>query len=329
MKADIVKLLLESHLVGDDSTFRKAALQLAASESAAGHSRVAEEIRALVAEMPTGQARPASQVVNIAQPRGELGDLLEGSHREERLRDIVLGEDTRKTLLRLLEENRSRARLEKFGVGPRRRVLLYGPPGCGKTLTAEVVAGEMGVPLMTVRLDTLFSRFLGATGAQLRVVFSEMSRRPGVYLFDEFDAIAKSRGDTQDVGEMNRVVTTFLQLVDADVSGSIIVAATNHLELLDRAVYRRFDAIVALPKPNAEQIAGLLTLRLRRLGLTLPAANSVGASAEGNSFADVARACDDAIRTMVLQGREQVQQGDLVSAFRELSLRPTPARSGS
>lgn len=139
----------------------------------------------------------------------------------------------------MLSENRSRARLERFGVSPRRRLLFHGAPGCGKTLAAAVLAGEMGLPLMTVRFDALFSRFLGATAVQLRAIFAEMPRRPGVYLFDEFDSVAKARGDSQDVGEMNRVVTAFLQLVDADMSGSILVAATNYVELLDRAVFRR------------------------------------------------------------------------------------------
>jgi SpoVK/Ycf46/Vps4 family AAA+-type ATPase len=151
-------------------------------------------------------------------------NLVEGGHRDERLRDIVLRDEVRDLLLRVISENRSRTRPERFGVSPRRRLLFHGAPGCGKTLAAAVLAGEMGLPLMTVRFDALFSRFLGATAVQLRAIFAEMPRRPGIYLFDEFDSVAKARGDSQDVGEMNRVVTVFLQLVDADVSGSILVA---------------------------------------------------------------------------------------------------------
>src|SRR6185436_12063445 len=173
----------------------------------------------------------------------------------------------------------------------------HGAPGCGKTLAAAVLAGEMGLLLMTVRFDALFSRFLGATAVQLRAIFAEMPRRPGVYLFDEFDSVAKARGDSQDVGEMNRVVTAFLQLVDADVSGSILVAATNHVELLDRAVFRRFDVIVPFEKPTREQLA---------------------VRAEGWSFADVARACDDAVRTMALEEREAIAEHDVVHALIEL-----------
>jgi SpoVK/Ycf46/Vps4 family AAA+-type ATPase len=184
-----------------------------------------------------------------------------------------------------------------------------------------------GPPLMTVRFDALFSRFLGATAVQLRAIFAEMPRRPGVYLFDEFDSVAKARGDSQDVGEMNRVVTAFLQLVDADVSGSLLVAATNHVELLDRAVFRRFDVIVPFDKPSREQLVSLLQLRLGTVGFSEQQAERLAASAQGWSFADVARECDDAVRTMALEDREEISERDVVTALENLKRRELPARS--
>jgi SpoVK/Ycf46/Vps4 family AAA+-type ATPase len=326
MKADIFKLLLQSHADGDEASFRKAALQLAAAESNAGHIRVADDLRAIISKMPATSARKAASVVDIATPRGELADILEGGHRDERLRDIILRPEVRDLLLRIISENRSRGRLERFGVSPRRRLLFHGAPGCGKTLAAAVLAGEMGLPLMTVRFDALFSRFLGSTALQLRTIFAEMPRRPGVYLFDEFDSVAKARGDSQDVGEMNRVVTAFLQLVDADVSGSILVAATNHVELLDRAMFRRFDVIVPFDKPTREQLADLLNLRLGNVGLDKTQSNEIAALAEGWSFADVARACDDAVRTMALADRHEVIEGDITDALQELRRRELPVK---
>jgi SpoVK/Ycf46/Vps4 family AAA+-type ATPase len=326
MKADILKLLLRSHAEGDESSFRKAALQLAAAESSAGHVRVADEIRAIIAKMPAVGAAKASPIVDIAAPRGELGDLLDGGHRDERLGDIVLRPEIRDLLLRVISENRLRGRLERFGVAPRRRLLFHGPPGCGKTLAAAVLAGEMGLPLMTVRLDALFSRFLGATAVQLRAIFAEMPRRPGVYLFDEFDSVMKARGDSQDVGEMNRVVTAFLQLVDTDVSASLLVAATNHVELLDRAVFRRFDVMVPFEAPTHEQLVSLLQLRLGAVGLDETGAERLAKHAEGWSFADVARACDDAIRTMALDDREEITEQDALAALHDLGRRGAPAR---
>ena len=147
-----------------------------------------------------------------------------------------------------------------------------------------------------------------------------------MYLFDEFDSVAKARGDSQDVGEMNRVVTAFLQLVDADVSGSIMVAATNHVELLDRAVFRRFDAIIPFDKPSREQLTELMLLRLANVGLSHEQAARLATSAEGNSFADVARACDDAIRTMALSDRDSIDERDLVDALEQLRSRELPSR---
>lgn len=327
MKAEILKLLLQSHVEGDESLFRKAALQLAASESSAGHVRIAEDLRAIVAKMQPMSVRRQPAVVDIAAPRGELSDILEGGHRDERLRDIVLSPEVGDTLKRVLSENRSRARLERFGVSPRRRLLFHGAPGCGKTLAAAVLAGEMGLPLMTVRFDALFSRFLGATAVQLRAIFAEMPRRPGVYLFDEFDSVAKARGDSQDVGEMNRVVTAFLQLVDADVSASILVAATNHVELLDRALFRRFDVIVPFDKPTRAQIAELMAMRLAAVGAGLEVVDKLAVLADGWSFADVARACDDAIRTMALDDRDRISERDVAQAFEDLKQRTIPQRS--
>lgn len=321
MKADILKLLLQAHAEGDETTFRKAALQLAAAESSAGHVRVADELRTIIGRLPPVAALRAGPVVDIAQPRGELADLLEGGHREERLRDIVLRPELREAIQRVLKENRSRSQLESFGVSPRRRLIFHGPPGCGKTLAAGVIAGEMGLPLLTVRFDALFSRFLGATAGQLRAIFAEMPRRPAVYLFDEFDAVAKSRGDAQDVGEMNRVVTAFLQLVDADMSGSIIIAATNHVALVDRAVFRRFDAIMRFDKPTEQQVVDLLRLRLGTLGLTDESARKLAPTADGWSFGDIARACDDAIRTMALANRSSLEELDLEVGLNDLKHR--------
>jgi SpoVK/Ycf46/Vps4 family AAA+-type ATPase len=320
MRADILRQLLQAHADGDETAFRKAALQLASLESTAGHIRVADELRSIIAKMPPAP-RHEGGVVDIAQPRGELADILEAGHREERLGDIILPEDTRSQLERVLLENRSRSKLERWNVTPRRRLLFHGPPGCGKTMAAAVLAGELGVPLMTVRLDALFSRFLGATANHLRAIFAEMPRRPGVYLFDEFDAVAKTRGDAHDVGEMRRVVTAFLQLADSDRSNSILIAATNYAELLDHAVFRRFDVIIPFGLPNALQVSALIRLRLKAFDMPESLVKRLAREHKGLSFADIARACDDAIRTMALDGREEIAAADLESAFSRASSR--------
>lgn len=317
LRSELIKQLVRSHAEGDTDGFRKAALQVAAAESAAGHVRVAEELRKAILQIPPANS-PTGNLVDIAQPRGALADILDGGHRPERLRDIVLKPDVRRELERILLENRSRARLQGYGVGPRRRLLFHGPPGCGKTLAASVLAGELGVPLMTVRFDALFSRFLGATANHLRAVFAEMPRRPGVYLFDEFDAVAKARGTAHDVGEMQRIVTAFLQLLDADRSHSILIAATNHAELLDRAVFRRFDATIHFDLPTVTQIRQVLNLRLAAFDLGEGTLSRLATAAQGLSYAEVARACDDAVRSMALQGLQTPAETDLREALLKL-----------
>lgn len=314
MRADILKALVRAYADGDDDGFRKAALQAAAAESEIGHIRVAEELRNIIARLPvSGERKP--RVIDLAQPRGELADVLEGGFRDERMRDIVLTVEQRGVLERIIQENRSRGELERWGVGPRRKLLFAGPPGTGKTLAAGVLAGELGVPMLTVRLDALFSRFLGATAAHLRSIFNEMPRRPGVYLFDEFDAVGKARGDALDVGELQRVVTSFLQMVDSDHSSSILIAATNHPELLDRAVFRRFELKVEFDVPGPKEVEQLVRLRLAAFELPARAMRTVVTAAKGFSYADIAQVCDDAVRTMALAGRDSLTEGDLKEAL--------------
>jgi len=312
VRSELLKQLITAHVEGDDVAFRKAVIQLASAESSAGHTRIAEELRRVASQLGERPKSAEGQVVDIARPRGQVAELLEGGHRDERFRDIVLPESTRDLLARIARENRARAELERWQVAPRRRLLFHGPPGCGKTLAAAVLAGELGLPLMTVRFDALFSRFLGATANHLRIIFDEMPRRPGVYLFDEFDAVAQRRGHVQDVGEMRRIVTSFLQLTDADRSASLIIAATNHAELLDRAVFRRFDVEVPFELPDEQQLAELLALRLAVFGLPEELLWRIAQANNGISYADAARACDDAIRAMVIDGAESLSPEYLV-----------------
>ncbi len=320
MGADLVRKLILAHIEGDQAAFRKAALQIAATESSAGHIRVAEELRKLISTLRPETQR-VSMPVDISQPRGELAGLLEGGFCQERKKDIILSLETLDPLLRVLRENRERSELESWGVRPSRRLLFFGPPGCGKTLAARVLAGELGLPLMTVRFDALFSRFLGATANHLKVIFDEMPRRPAVYFFDEFDAVGKFRGDSQDVGEVRRVVTSFLQLMDADKSNSVIISATNYEEILDRAIFRRFDLALSFQYPSAEQLAQLIRLHLGTFRISDDVVDEVSRRTTELSFADAARACDNAIKTMVLDRRRNLDPKDVRDSFEQAKRR--------
>lgn len=173
------------------------------------------------------------------QPRGELGSLLTVTYPAARLSDLVLSDDLAGRLRHVLLEQRQRDMLARHGLVPARRVLLIGPPGTGKTSTARVLAGELGLPLFSIRLDTIITKFMGETAAKLRLVFDALIETRGVYLFDEVDALAGDRAAANDVGEIRRVLNSFLQFLEEDASESVIVAATNHPRLLDNALLRR------------------------------------------------------------------------------------------
>jgi SpoVK/Ycf46/Vps4 family AAA+-type ATPase len=215
----------------------------------------------------------------------------------------------------VLIEQRQRDVLARHGLHPMRRLLLVGPPGTGKTSTARVIAGELGLPLFAIRLDTLITKFLGETAAKLRLVFDALAETRGVYLFDEVDALAGDRATANDVGEIRRVLNSFLQFLEEDASDSIVVAATNHPTLLDNALFRRFDAVLDFDLPDDEAIRAVIANRLATFKTGRVAWVRVIQSARGLSHAEVALAAENAAKRSVLAGRESVATDDLVSAL--------------
>jgi SpoVK/Ycf46/Vps4 family AAA+-type ATPase len=312
--SELIQELIRAHVDHNDQRFKTVALQLAAREARAGHRLVAGRIRDLLEEAGVAEHAPQPSPTPITRTSDDLRSVLAVSYPREKLADIVLEGDLVEVLPRLLDEHRSRDALEKFGLQPRRRLLLHGPPGCGKTLTASVLAGELGLPLLRVRIETLFSRFLGQTAQMLTSIFDEMQRVRGVFLFDEFDALGRARFSTSDVGEASRVVSTFLQLVDADESGSLIVAATNGVGEVDSATFRRFDDVVGVPLPSHDSLVRLLRLRTTGQRISTKTVQTVAHSLEGLSFAEADRVVTEARKTMVLAGRRRLSHDDLLDA---------------
>ncbi len=221
-----------------------------------------------------------------------------------------------------MEQNRGEL-LASYGLRPISRLLFCGPPGCGKTLAAEVLASELGLQLATVRFDAVVSSFLGETASNLRKVFDSLATQKVVALFDEFDAIGKEREDPTEHGELKRVVNSFLQMVDAYRGPSLLVAATNHERVLDRAIWRRFDEVLFFDKPNLEQIRQLLQVKLRGVRYDLPLADPGFLNhLTGFTQAAIERVLIRAIKAMALKGR-QFLTIDLVSEAREREERRT------
>ena len=319
--------LLGSHNRGDEEKFLSIALQVAASEARRGRREIADEVRRLVDAARQTKAPRLSQTnggaatdaaIPIWRLRGELQSLLVATHPKIRLDDVVLRSQVRARLDRLVDQQRQRDRLRAFGQAPSSRLLLVGPPGSGKTLTGSALAGELHLPLFTIRLESVITRFMGETAAKLRLIFDQIASARGVYLFDEFDAIGSRRTSDNDVGEMRRVLNSFLQfLEEPNSTDSVVVAATNHPELLDRALFRRFDDIVEYALPDHEAIQRMLATRLAAFRPSRVTWSKVAEAAAGLSQADLARAADEIIKAVILRGEKTISTEELLLAIRE------------
>jgi SpoVK/Ycf46/Vps4 family AAA+-type ATPase len=318
--SDQVKALISSISEGDEAHFFAVAMQIAAHEARMGHGKVADEIRALI-DKAKARPRIASRgAIPIARPRGEASELLAVSYPNVKLADMVLFAETRRKLERVVREHRAIQIIRARGLAPRRKILLSGKPGTGKTLTASAMAGELGLPLFAVRLDGLITKFMGETAAKLRIIFETLSQTRGVYLFDEFDSIGSARELTNDVGEIRRVVNSFLQMVEQDTSDSLIIAATNNIALLDRALFRRFDDIVRYELPDMEHIVDAMKANLRSFKTYKVSWAKLAAAAEGLSFADITRASEEAIKEMIIREETHVTHTQLLQAIEDRKL---------
>jgi len=318
--ANQLKALLKSHSEGDDERFYSVAMQLAAHEAKIGHGKLAEELRDLVDQAKARHGLPpknSSKAVPIGRPRGELAALLSVSYPKNRLGEMVLDESLASQIKRIVREQRRASHILAHGLSPRRKILLMGPPGTGKTMTASVLAGELGLPLFQVRLDGLITKYMGETAAKLRQIFDGTDRTRGVYFFDEFDAIGSQRGLANDVGEVRRILNSFLQMIEQDESHSLIVAATNHPEILDHALFRRFDDLLRYELPDEEHIAFLLKCRLGLKAAKGVSWKRLASKAMGLSYAEIVRACDEAMKEALMEKQERIDEADIRLALEE------------
>jgi SpoVK/Ycf46/Vps4 family AAA+-type ATPase len=316
--AQQVKALLKSYSEGNAEHFVSVALQIAAHAARTGKGQLARELRDLVDGIKEKQqAERIGGSMPIARPKGELAGLVAVTYPRTRLSEMVLAPSTANALGRVKREYLSQEKLRSHSLSARRKLLLVGPPGCGKTMTASALAGELKLPLFSVQLHGLITKFMGETAAKLYLVFDAMTEARGVYFFDEFDAIGADRGAMNDVGEIRRVLNSFLQFLEQDDSDSLVLAATNYVAMLDEALFRRFDDVIQYNRPDAEQVEQLVRNHLgvflgRRTGW-----KSIREAAAGLSHAEIARACDDAAKDSILSDRERIDTKILVSTLRE------------
>jgi SpoVK/Ycf46/Vps4 family AAA+-type ATPase len=305
--ADQIKGLIKSFSEGDDSRFYATAMQIAAAEARKGHQDLAEELKKLIQDSKKYKINGNTLKrlpVNAAQK--ELNDLLEFSRPDDKLKDMVLSIKLKKTIQRILDEQRQIEKLRQHNLFPRKKILLTGPPGCGKTMTARVISNELSIPLFVIRLDGLISRYMGESIAKLRLVFDTMKEFRAVYLFDEFDSIGTTRSQGNEVGEIKRVLNSFLLQIEKDDSNSLIIAATNIPETLDEALFRRFDDIINYPLPNEEQIFKYYKRELLKNELiNEKILIELSKKSTGLNFSDLEKICQDFFKNIIVYGKEK------------------------
>jgi SpoVK/Ycf46/Vps4 family AAA+-type ATPase len=313
----ILRQLIKAGASGDSDAFRRASEAVIQDERQKQHHLLANDLEQMLYGeylKPVKQSgRSALPIPPVDKERGL--PLLDIRQAQRPLEEMVLSESSNTAIEELLEEHRRADVLRSFGMKPSGKVIFHGPPGCGKTLAAEVIAFELDLPLAIVRLDALVSSFLGETAANLRKVFDFIAEYPMVALFDEFDAIGKERSDTGEHGELRRVVNAVLQMMDAYQGKSLILAATNHEQILDSAIWRRFDETIDFPLPNSEQIQQILSLKLRgvRRQFELDEKPLLDLFSK-RSGADIERIVRRAVKRMILRSQEFLTVKDLKQA---------------
>lgn len=315
----VLRQLIKAGATGDSEAFRRVSESIIEDERHKQHHLLANDLeKILYGEHLQQSPKDVHRLIPSAPIDKERGfPLLDIKQPQRSLEEIILPEENIAALDELLEENRRSDTLRSYGLKASNKVMFYGPPGCGKTLAAEVIAFELDRPLAIVRLDALVSSFLGETAANLRKVFDFVADHPMVVLFDEFDAIGKERGDSGEHGELRRVVNAVLQMMDAYQGESLILAATNHEHILDTAIWRRFDEIIEIPLPTAGLIRQLLKLKLRGVRRQFELDDEELVTCFTNkSGADIERVVRRATKRMILRNQEFLSIKDIKCALK-------------
>jgi SpoVK/Ycf46/Vps4 family AAA+-type ATPase len=301
--------LLKAHYEGDSERLKTVALQIAAHEAKIGHPVLAQSIKDLV--MKQSSVNSANRIKPVDN------SLIVRKAPMSRKSDLVVSDKLNKQIENIILEFTQRSKLNKSGYFNRRKILLEGLPEKGKTLTSTIFANELKLPLFIIQTDKLISKYMGETGAKLRQIFDSISQEVGIYFFDEFDSIGSERASDNDVKEMHRVLSLFLQFIEQDTSDSIIIAATNSGNLLDQALFRRFDDVLRFNLPTEEEIIKLFALKLTKFTPKNLVTPQIIAVAIGLCHADITKACENAIKQAILADKKQVSADVLIAMLEE------------
>jgi SpoVK/Ycf46/Vps4 family AAA+-type ATPase len=286
----------------DEEGFSKIAFEIIEEEQKKNHFLLADKLkRAMFSSSNSINRTPRfiNTLGNLPKDKDNNINLVDIKYTEKEEADIVLNADIREKLNNIVLENQKRELLSSYGMQPKKKLLFCGPPGCGKTLTVEMLSNMLNLPILYTRFDSVVSSYLGETATNLSKIFNFAETGSWILFFDEFDAIGKSRDNHDEHGELKRVVNTFLQLMDNFESESIIVAATNYEKLIDNALWRRFDEVIYFGMPTENEIEKMLKLKFRTYKHKLKFDDLVKKMI-GFSFSDIERICQDSIKKAIL-----------------------------
>ena len=307
--ADQLKALIKSHFDEGPERFNSLALQVAAHEASLGHKSIADDIYKIIeSEKKKGKfkiitlPKDLTGLIIREVPKNSKSSLVISSEIKERLDQIIL-------------EYKQRDKLKQYSLKHRRKILLVGSPGTGKTMTANILAKELNLTLNTIQLDQLITKYMGETSVKLRQIFDEIKTSRDVYLFDEFDAIGGERSRDNDVGEMRRVLNSFLQFLEQDTSDSIIIAITNNPKLLDTALFRRFDDMLYYELPDDIARRLLIKNSLNMFYDNDICLSQLVEKTNKMCHADIVSSCVDAVKRAVLKDTKSVTTEDVLSSI--------------
>ncbi len=306
--ADQIKSLVKAYADKNDDKFKTVVLQIAAHEAKIGHDTLARELKKQMDKIGIKRA----SIVQISQ----TNPMFDTSFPRNDVSELIVADEINEKIYRILNEYKNRKKLYSYGLENRRKILIEGSPGTGKTLTASIIASNLSMPLYTVQLDKIMTKFMGETSVKLRQLFDSIEENAGVYLFDEFDAIGADRSLDNEVGEMRRILNSFLQFIEQDSSESIIIAATNNQKLLDQALFRRFDDVLHYSLPLEQEIRGIFEYKLISFDMEFRINEKLINAANGLCHAEIVRVCDDAIKKSILE-EECISQHTLINLLNE------------
>lgn len=323
MRSDHIRAIFSAFVNNDKDGFLEVANDIIQHEEKMNHRIIARDLKDIVKSISNGK-RLNDKLINkrykdalpIPRDSDKGFPLIEIKEFDYTWDDLVLESDVKDDLKQILNENLNSDLLSSYGLKPKQKILFCGPPGTGKTLSSWVISSQIMYPLAYIRFDSIVSSFLGETAANLKKIFAFIEQGRWVVLFDEFDIIGKHRDDPYEHGEIKRIVNNFMQLLDNYQGESILIAATNHQNLLDSALWRRFDDIVSFNLPDKALRKNLFSKYLRVLKKNQDINfKKLAEISDKYSPADIAQICWRALKSNIIKGRNEISTEDLISTI--------------